>query len=126
MVRAHLDAAGYSDIAIEIRGAYDWYQTPIEADLICAATETLAGMGYHCRPWPLQAFGGPWAHFGRVFGVPSLQGGAPGLGARAATSDEYFVLEGTDEIAGLAKLERFYVDFLDHYGASEALPGTAE
>jgi acetylornithine deacetylase/succinyl-diaminopimelate desuccinylase-like protein len=117
MLRDHLDAAGYPDIAIETHGAYDWYQTPLDADLIRATTDTLETHGYAWRPWALQAFGGPWAHYGRVFGIPSLQGGAPGLGARGATSDEYFVLEGKGAVAGLAELERHYVEMLHRYAA---------
>lgn len=118
LIRAHLDAQGFSDIEIVTRGAYDWNQTALDADLIAAAVETHTEMGHEVRPWPMQAFGGPWAHYGKVLGVPSLQGGAPGLGARAATSDEYFVLEGKDGVAGLDGLERFYVAFLERYGAA--------
>ncbi len=118
LIRAHLDAHGFSDIEIVKRGAYDWNQTPLDADLIAAAVETHTEMGHEVRPWPMQAFGGPWAHYGKLLGVPSLQGGAPGLGARAATSDEYFVLEGKDGVAGLDGLERFYVAFLERYGAA--------
>jgi acetylornithine deacetylase/succinyl-diaminopimelate desuccinylase-like protein len=118
LIRAHLDDAGYSDIEIETHAAYDWYQTPLTADLIAATTDTLEAHGYGYRPWAMQAFGGPWAHYGRVFGIPSLQGGAPGLGARGATSDEYFVLEGSGNIAGLAELERHYVEFLHRYAAA--------
>lgn len=118
MLRAHLDAGGFADIEVVTRGAYDWNQTAPDSDLIRAATEVHGDMGHPVKTWPIQAFGGPWAHYGKVLGVPSLQGGAAGHGARAATSDEYFVLEGHDKVAGLAGLERFYVDFLDRYGAS--------
>jgi acetylornithine deacetylase/succinyl-diaminopimelate desuccinylase-like protein len=117
MLRAHLDAKGFADVAIEVRGAYDWNQTALDSDLIGAAVAALGAMGIEARPWPLQAFGGPWAHYGRVLGVPSLQGGAPGLGARAATSDEYFVLDGKGKVAGLAELQGFYADFLHRYAA---------
>ena len=117
MLRSHLDAAGFPDVALEVHAAYDWNQTAPDSDLVSAATATLDGMGLQYKAWPIQAFGGPWAHFGKVFGIPSLQGGAPGLGARAATSDEYFVLEGNERIAGLAELEGYYNAFLDAYAA---------
>lgn len=118
IIRNHLEEQGFGDIEIVTRGAYDWNQTPLDADLIAAAVDTHTAMGHEVRPWPMQAFGGPWAHYGKVLGVPSLQGGAPGLGARAATSDEYFVLEGKDGVAGLDGLERFYVAFLERYGSA--------
>lgn len=112
IIRKHLDEAGFPDVGLEVHAAYDWYQTPLDDDFIQAATDTLEQHGYKYQPWPIQAFGGPWAHFGKVLQIPSLQGGAPGLGARGATSDEFFVLEGSDSIAGLAELENYYVDFL--------------
>jgi acetylornithine deacetylase/succinyl-diaminopimelate desuccinylase-like protein len=112
IIRKHLDDAGYPDVRLEVNAAYDWYQTPLDDDFVRAATDTLGQHGYAYQAWPIQAFGGPWAHFGKVLGVPSLQGGAPGHGARAATSDEFFVLAGTDKIAGLVELENYYVDFL--------------
>jgi acetylornithine deacetylase/succinyl-diaminopimelate desuccinylase-like protein len=112
IIRAHLDEAGFPDVGLEVHAAYDWYQTPIDNAFIRAATDTLKRHGYEYQAWPIQAYGGPWAHFGKVFQVPSLQGGAPGLGARAATSDEFFVLEGKDRVAGLAQLENYYVDFM--------------
>jgi acetylornithine deacetylase/succinyl-diaminopimelate desuccinylase-like protein len=115
IVRDHLDAHGFADIAIEAHAAYDWYQTPATADLITAAVDTLADEGYGHRAWALQAFGGPWAHYGREFGVPSLQGAAPGHGGRGATSDEFYVLEGNDKIAGLLELELHYLAFLKKY-----------
>ena len=117
MLRKHLDDAGFADVALEIHSAYDWNQTAPGSDLVSAATSTLQDMGMRHKAWPIQAFGGPWAHYGRVFGIPALQGGAPGLGARAATSDEYFVLEGKGGIAGLAELEVYYNAFLDAYAA---------
>jgi acetylornithine deacetylase/succinyl-diaminopimelate desuccinylase-like protein len=119
MIRKHLDGVGFPDVALEVHAAYDWYQTPLDDPFIRAATETLGQHGYAHRAWPIQAYGGPWAHFGKVLGVPSLQGGAPGFGARAATSDEFFVLKGKDKIAGLVELENYYVDFLRH--SAEAL-----
>lgn len=117
IIRDHLDSQGFSDVAIETRGAYDWYQTPLTADLVSAATETLIAEGYGYRAWALQAFGGPWAHYGREFGIPSLQGAAPGHGGRGATSDEFYVLECKGKIAGLLELELHFLSFLEAYAA---------
>jgi acetylornithine deacetylase/succinyl-diaminopimelate desuccinylase-like protein len=122
IIRDHLDEKGFPDIGLEVHAAYDWNQTPLDDGFIQAATGTLDQHGYSYEAWPIQAFGGPWAHFGKVLGVPSLQGGAPGHGARGATSDEFFVLEGKDKIAGLSELEAYYVDFLHNSAKALSMP----
>ncbi|WP_210483448.1 M20/M25/M40 family metallo-hydrolase [Microvirga antarctica] len=115
ILRDHLDNAGFPDVAIEAHAAYDWFQTSIESPLVQSAIQTLAEKGHPSLPWAMQAFGGPWAHFGKTLGIPSLQGAAPGHGARAATSDEFFVLEGQGPVVGLAELEAHFVSFLYAY-----------
>ncbi|WP_170984991.1 M20/M25/M40 family metallo-hydrolase [Roseomonas sp. AR75] len=112
MIRAHLDAQGFADIAIETACAYDWNQTAIDAGLVRATLETLAAHGCEATIWPMQPFGGPWAHYARTLGIPTLFGAAPGHGARATASDEYFVLQGTEAVAGLLGLELYFVDLL--------------
>ncbi len=119
MIRRHLDASGFPDIAIRVMAAYDWYQTSVEASLIRAALEMLDAYGIKSTIWPVQGFGGPWAHYAKVLGIPSLQGGSPGHGARMATSDEYLVVEGDGKVAGLATIERYYVDLIQAF-ADEA------
>ena len=118
MIRKHLDQAGFPDVELDVHAAYDWYQTALDHAFIRTATDTIKQHGYSYQAWPIQAYGGPWAHFGKVLRVPSLQGGAPGLGLRAATSDEFFVLEGKDKIAGLAELENYFIDFLRNCSGS--------
>jgi acetylornithine deacetylase/succinyl-diaminopimelate desuccinylase-like protein len=118
MLRAHLDARGFPDVAIDLACAYDAHQVTPDASLPRAALETLAASGHASTIWPMQAFGGPWAHYGRVLGIPFLFGAAPGFGGRAATSDEFFVVDGGGKVAGLAELERWFVDLLYRVGGS--------
>lgn len=117
IMRRHLDEWGFPDVAIKVMAAYDWYQTSIESSLLRATLATLDVYG--CKPtiWPMQGFGGPWAHFAKVFGIPSLQGGSPGHGSRMATSDEYLVVEGDGKVAGLATIECYYVDLIHAFVA---------
>ncbi len=112
IIRGHLDDAGFPDIAIKVMAAYDWYQTSIESSLLRATLATLDAYGCQRTIWPMQGFGGPWAHFAKEFGIPSLQGGSPGHGARMATSDEFLVIEGDGKVAGLATIERYYADLI--------------
>jgi acetylornithine deacetylase/succinyl-diaminopimelate desuccinylase-like protein len=122
ILRRHLDAHGFADVAIDARCAYDWNQTSVDADLVRAGLGLLESRGLPTAIWPMQAYGGPWAHFARTFGIPSVQGLAPGHGARIQTSDEFFVIEGKDSIVGLTGLERYFVDFLDAYAAVAGKP----
>ncbi|HEV7258662.1 MAG TPA: M20/M25/M40 family metallo-hydrolase [Bosea sp. (in: a-proteobacteria)] len=117
MVRRHLDGQGFTDIAIKVLAAYDWYQSSIESNLLQATLKTLDDYGCPRTIWPVQGFGGPWAHYAKVFDIPSLQGGGPLHGARMATSDEFLVVEGDGKVAGLATTERFYVDLLYRFAA---------
>lgn len=117
ILRRHLDKHGFADVQIDARCAYDYNQTRVDADLIRAGMGLLGGMGLQTAIWPMQAFGGPWAHFAKTLSIPSVQGMAPGHGARVPTSDEFFVIEGKDSIAGLVELERYFVDFLHAYAA---------
>jgi len=118
ILRRHLDEHGFPDVAIDARCTYDHNQTPDDADLIRAALGLLAARGLPTSIWPMQAYGGPWAHYGKVFGIASVQGAAPGHGARSQTSDEFFVLQGSGPVAGLSALESYFVDFLDAYAAT--------
>jgi len=118
ILRRHLDSRGFADVEIDARCAYDYNQTRVDSDLIRTGLGLLKERGVPSAIWPMQAYGGPWAHFAKTFGIPSVQGMAPGHGARVQTSDEFFVLEGKDSIAGLAGLERYFVDFLHAYAAT--------
>jgi len=120
MLRAHLDESGFEDIAIDLACAYDSHQVTPDDTLPRAVLETLAAGGYGATLWPMQAFGGPWAHYGRTLGIPFLFGGAPGFGGRAATSDEFFVIDGGGKVAGLAELEDCFVALLYRVGAATA------
>jgi len=119
MVRRHLDSQGFSDIGIKVMAAYDWYQSSIESVLLKAALATLDDYDCPRTIWPVQGFGGPWAHYAKVLGIPSLQGGGPLFGARMATSDEFLVVEGDGKVAGLATIERFYVDLLYRFASMQ-------
>jgi acetylornithine deacetylase/succinyl-diaminopimelate desuccinylase-like protein len=114
-LRAHLDREGFNDIRIRVHGAYNWGQTDPHADVVQATLKTLAAYGYPAVIWPMVAFGGPWAHVPKVLGIPALRNSGLGYGDRAATSNEYYVVEGDGNVPGLAETERFYVDLLYNY-----------
>ena len=43
ILRRHLDDHGFADVEIDAKCAYDWNQTPIDADLIRAALKEVRG-----------------------------------------------------------------------------------
>ena len=117
LLKAHLEREGFGDIRVNVMGAYNWAQTDPRADVVQATLQTLEAYGYPPVVWPMVAFGGPWAHVPRMLGIPGLRGAGPGFGDRAATSNEFYVVEGDGKVAGLADTENFYVDLLYNYAA---------
>jgi acetylornithine deacetylase/succinyl-diaminopimelate desuccinylase-like protein len=114
-LRAHLDREGFTDIRIHVYGAYNWGQTDLHADVVQATLKTLEAYGYPAVIWPMVAFGGPWAHLPKALGIPALRNSALGYGDRAATTNEFYVVEGDGKVPGLAETERFCVDLLYNY-----------
>jgi acetylornithine deacetylase/succinyl-diaminopimelate desuccinylase-like protein len=114
-LREHLDHEGFPDIRIRTNCAYNWAQTNPASDVVRATVQTIEEYGYPAIVWPMTAFGGPWAHIARELGIPFLRGAGLGVGGRAATSDEFYVIDGNDTVPGLAQVERFYVDLLFNY-----------
>jgi hypothetical protein len=61
--------------------------------------------------WPMQAGGGPWTTVPqRVQRAVQSRRGAIGGGGGA--TNEYFVIERDESIAGLAEVEKYHVDLL--------------
>jgi acetylornithine deacetylase/succinyl-diaminopimelate desuccinylase-like protein len=111
MIRRHLDARGFEDIAIAVFAAFSHSQTSPSDPSIQAALRTLEDWGAPADVWPIQAGGGPWTAVPNAIGVPCLRGGAIGGGSGGVT-DEYMVIESGNGIAGLADAEKFHVDLL--------------
>lgn len=118
-IREHLDREGFPDIRIHTHSAYDWAQTNPHADVVRATVQTIEEYGYPAILWPMTAFGGPWAHIARKLDIPFLRGAGLGYGGRAATSDEFYVIEGNDTVPGLAQVECFYVDLMFNYAHTD-------
>ena len=121
-LRQHLDARGFSDIAIHVYSQFDASQTSPSALPVQAMLKTLADWNVPADVWPIQAGGGPWTVVPNAFGVPCVRGGVIGGGGGGAT-DEYLVIEGDGKVAGLADAEKFHVDLL--FNVAAALGGGA-
>jgi acetylornithine deacetylase/succinyl-diaminopimelate desuccinylase-like protein len=116
-LRRHLDARGFSDIRIDTYAAFSHSQTSLQALVVQAGLQTLAQWGIEPVVWPIEAGGGPWTVVPNAFNVPCLRGAAIGGGGRG-NADEYMVIEGDGKVAGLADVEKYYVDLVLNYAAT--------
>jgi acetylornithine deacetylase/succinyl-diaminopimelate desuccinylase-like protein len=124
-VRRHLDARGFGDVRLIPQGLWDGHRQATDSVVVKAFVDTLERHGRVPVLWPIQPFGGPWAHLSNSLDVPALGGGALGYGARGGgAADEYFVLESDGRVAGLVEAERYCVDLLLRY--AELTRGAAE
>jgi acetylornithine deacetylase/succinyl-diaminopimelate desuccinylase-like protein len=113
MIRAHLDAKGFDDIEIRRLGGYPASQTAPDAEIVQAAISVYNKYGETREVWPRLAGSAPFYQFTDRLKLPFVFGGL-GHGSGAHGPDEYMVIypaEGSG-IAGLAELEKGYVDFL--------------
>jgi len=112
-IRAHLDAHGFSDLEIRKLSGYPAAQTSVDAPLVQAALSVFNKWGRITEVWPRLAGSAPFYQFTERLEKPLVFNGL-GHGSGAHAPDEYMVIdpaEGTG-IAGLAEIEKGYVDLL--------------
>ena len=119
LIRAHLDAKGFSDIRLTRLSGYPPAQSSVSAPLVAAAIGTYHKHGFPPSVAPRLAGSAPYYVFTRRLGLPMVAGGL-GHGSGAHGPDEYMVIEprAGSRVAGLAQIEKFYVDML--YALAEA------
>jgi acetylornithine deacetylase/succinyl-diaminopimelate desuccinylase-like protein len=113
LIRAHLDATGFQDVVVRKLSGYPPAQTSVEAPLVRAAIGTYNKYGYAPSVAPRIAGSAPYYVFTDILKLPMISGGI-GHGSGAHAPNEYMVIEPTagSRIAGLADVEKFYVDLL--------------
>ncbi|MGH7712279.1 MAG: M20/M25/M40 family metallo-hydrolase [Gemmatimonadaceae bacterium] len=119
LIRKHLDAGGFSDVTIRKLSGYPPAQTSVSAPLVQAAISVYNKHGFNTSVVPRLAGSAPYYLFTDVLKLPMVMGGI-GYGAGAHAPDEFMVIEPAagSKIAGLAEVEKFYVDLL--YALAEA------
>jgi acetylornithine deacetylase/succinyl-diaminopimelate desuccinylase-like protein len=119
LIRAHLDAKGFADIELRKLSGYPPAQTSVSAPLVQAAISAYNKFGVTPSVAPRLAGSAPYYIFTQRLGLPLVAGGI-GHGSGAHAPDEYMVIEPAkgSRIAGLAEIEKFYVDLL--YALAEA------
>jgi acetylornithine deacetylase/succinyl-diaminopimelate desuccinylase-like protein len=116
LIRKHLDAKGFSDIEMrKLGGGDEWSRTSVKAAPVQAVLSVYKKYGIEPAIWPRTAGSSPEAQYTRPpLNLPAADGGL-GHGGRAHAIDEYFVMEGTEKIAGLVRCEQSIVDVLYAY-----------
>lgn len=113
MIRRHLDDAGYSDITLRRMSGYPAAATPVDAPLVQAVIGVLNKYDATPSVSPWLAGSAPFYQFTRTLGLPFVFGGL-GHGTGAHAPNEYMLIHPADSTgaAGLADVERSYVDML--------------
>jgi acetylornithine deacetylase/succinyl-diaminopimelate desuccinylase-like protein len=116
-LRQHLAARGYGDLDVRLMGGGEWSQTPPDAPIVQAAVAGLRELGVEPEVWPRNVgFFPAYLFNGPPLDLPFCVAGL-GHGGRAHSPDEYFVLDGNDQVAGLAGCEKSYAAMLFQYAA---------
>lgn len=117
--RAHLDAQGFTDIQINQLSGYPAAQTSVEAPLVRAAIGAFNKHGVTPTVLPRLAGSAPYHVFTDRLKLPLVTGGM-GHGSAQHAPNEYMVIKPKpgSKVAGLAEVEKFYVDLL--YALAEA------
>lgn len=117
-IRAHLDKHGYKDIKVKMRNdkpCGTWWRTDPNSRIIQATIQTYRGFNVEPVVWPLMGGFGPFYLFtSGPLKLPLVMAGL-GHGGNAHAPDEYFVIDGTDRVKGLADCEKSYVAMLYNY-----------
>jgi len=113
MIRSHLDAGGFTDIEIRQLSGYPAAQSSIEAPLVRAAIGVFNKWGVSPSVSPRLAGSAPFYQFTDRLGLPLVFAGL-GHGSGAHAPNEYIVIRPAagSRIAGLAEIEKAYVDLL--------------
>ncbi len=112
-IRAHLDANGFADIEMRVLSSYPAAQTSVEAPMVQAAVSVGNKYVSDMIVNPRVAGSAPFYQFTERLGIPMVPYGI-GFGSGAHAPDEIMLIEPKEgvPVAGLAEVEKSYVDFL--------------
>jgi len=118
LIRKHLIARGFHDVAVRKISGYAPAQTSVETPIVAASISVFNKYGVTPSVAPRLAGSAPYYIFTDRLRLPMVIGGI-GHGSGAHAPNEYMVIEPRpgSRIAGLADVEKFYVDFLYAFAA---------
>jgi len=112
-IRSFLDSQGYDDIEIRKLSSYPAAQTSVNAPAVQAAVSVFTKYANDISLHPRIAGSAPFYQFTERLGLPLVPTGL-GFGTGAHAPNEIMLIEPGDgvEAAGLAEVEKAYVDFV--------------
>jgi acetylornithine deacetylase/succinyl-diaminopimelate desuccinylase-like protein len=112
-IRAHLDNNGFADIEIRQLGGYPASQTSVEEPAVQAAISVFKKYAVDLAVQPRLAGSAPFYQFTKRLGLPLVPTGL-GYGTGAHAPNEIMLIEPAEGVAaaGLADIEKAYVDFI--------------
>ncbi len=119
-IRAHLDQYGYEDVEISVIGDVPWVTADYETDIARSLFEMFDEFGVEYRLTPGTGAGGlgpywPAYLFARDPLTLPIGMGMLGHGHGAHMINEYYVIEGTDDVYGIAGAEKGFAATLYNY-----------
>jgi len=113
MIRQHLDSQGFADIEIRKMSGYPAAQTSVHADLVQALISVYNKYSEGLSIRPRIAGSAPFYQFTDRLGLPLVPAGL-GHGRGAHAPNEIYLVEPAEgvPVAGLADIEKAYVDLL--------------
>ena len=110
-IRQHLDDQGFEDIKMTVKSNYPAAQTSVDTALVRATIAVYKKYGATPTVNPRIAGSAPFYQFTERLKLPMLPIGL-GFGQGAHAPNETYLIHPNGEIAGLAEIEKAYVDFL--------------
>ncbi len=110
-IRAQLDKNGYQDVEMKVIGDMPWSKMRYDTDVARALMTTydIFQIPYSTPPAYESILGGAWPAYLATEGphnkIP-IVGGAAGYGGNAHAANEFYVIEGTDKLYGMAGAEK--------------------
>jgi acetylornithine deacetylase/succinyl-diaminopimelate desuccinylase-like protein len=98
-------------------GGDEWSQTSVHEPLVQSLLAIYRANHVDPAVWPRLPASTPEAQYTRKLGLPAVRGGM-GHGGNEHVDDEYIVIEGTNQVAGIVQAEQSIVDLLFTYAAA--------
>jgi acetylornithine deacetylase/succinyl-diaminopimelate desuccinylase-like protein len=113
LIRKHLTERGFRDVRVTRLAGYPPAQTSVDTPIVRAAIGVFNKHGIAPAVAPRLAGSAPYYIFTDRLKLPMVMGGL-GHGSGAHAPNEYIVIEppAGSRVAGLAQVEKWYVDFL--------------
>lgn len=113
LIRAHLDAKGFTDIKLRRLSGYPPAQSSVTAPLVQATIGTYRKYGITPDVMPRLAGSAPYYVFTDILKLPIVSAGI-GYGTGAHAPNEFIVIDPKpgSKLAGITDVEKFYVDLI--------------